>query len=631
MNAKTAIALILLPLLTVLAQEPISTPLPPTPPPPAPVDPQNGAATAPVGQGGSAEATPDPGPSSINSVTRPGGVDESIVPDGSFLVNKTLNDWFMILAGKAGYSYYDNSAITDITIQGRNLGNNPLQQMKEICLMYGLTLYTKGDTIYALTSEQVASLPKKEFIYQLQYLRGTSEADATQLTELIKPSLSGGGSVFFEPKTYTLVIRDNDYAIESIQNMLEVLDRPKGQVAITVRILRLNGNASKGFGIDWSQTLGSESGQGLTVGASVNGNVSRILSNAPVFGEAVAALQTITGSQATPTVQNGTDAGTTSDAGTAVTPTSSVTGDGIVISPLAVEVVLRALSQNNYATSERTPRLVTEDNEEVEFGVQDSIPIIEQSVNDSVGGGNPTVATTARYDINPNEPADAALKTKVGFSITARPTIMPDGTIRLAINPQIGVITGYEEAPTGFPGIVNRFPIVNVAGYKNSHRVPNGYTIVSTGYYTIEDQLSESKVPLLGDLPIAGNAFRSKVTRRMRSDLVFLITVKTYDAASQIQTVEEKERLMQRSFERADAQVPDPDYPEESTKPNLGQAIRNLWPFGKEKAEPINPLDDDSSERRNRPQIVTSQEVEERQMEEVIVRRAQPVSRSNRN
>ena len=155
---------------------------------------------------------------------------------------------------------------------------------------------------------------------------------------------------------------------------------------------------------------------------------------------------------------------------------------------------------------------------------------------------------------------------------------------------------------------------------------------LSTGYYTIEDQLSESKVPLLGDLPIAGNAFRSKVTRRMRSDLVFLITVKTYDAASQIQTVEEKEQLQcERSFERADAQVPDPDYPEESTKPNLGQAIRNLWPFGKEKAEPINPLDDDSSERRNRPQIVSFQEVEERQMEEVIVRRAQPVSRSNRN
>jgi type II secretory pathway component GspD/PulD (secretin) len=130
--------------------------------------------------------------------------------------------------------------------------------MEELAFMYGLSLHTKGNTIYALSQAQLAQLPSAEFHYQLRYLRPT---DMEQIKELIKPMLSPGtGIVNFEPKTNTIIIIDSAHRIEQARSLLHGIDKAKGQIIVETKILRVNSGASERTGVNWSANLGSEGG-----------------------------------------------------------------------------------------------------------------------------------------------------------------------------------------------------------------------------------------------------------------------------------------------------------------------------------------------------------------------------------
>ena len=95
--------------------------------------------------------------------------------DAGFIIkDAALNDIFQYLAKAAGRQYFHNAKIagSDHPVTGHLNDGNPLQQMEELAFQYGLSLHTKGNTIYALTqAAQLSQLPSAEFHYQLRYLR----------------------------------------------------------------------------------------------------------------------------------------------------------------------------------------------------------------------------------------------------------------------------------------------------------------------------------------------------------------------------------------------------------------------------------------------------------------------------
>ena len=153
--------------------EPVATELPPPPlpdapdAPPAPATPSTAAPFAPLEQQKQEMQKSE---------------------EGYIIKDANLNDIFQFLAKSAGRQYFHNAKIagTDYLVTGHLNDGNPLQQMEELAFMYGLSLHTKGNTIYALTQAQLSQLPNMEFHYQLQYLR---PSDMDQIKELIKPML----------------------------------------------------------------------------------------------------------------------------------------------------------------------------------------------------------------------------------------------------------------------------------------------------------------------------------------------------------------------------------------------------------------------------------------------------------
>ena len=92
------------------------------------------------------------------------------------------------------------------------------------------------------------------------------------------------------------------------------------------------------------------------------------------------------------------------------------------------------------------------------------------------------------------------------------PSILPDNTIRLQIDGTVSTIVGETPAPTslGANAIVNNYPIVNEAHLVNLSRVPSGYSLILGGFVSVDNSVQNNKVPILGSLPLLGQAFDTR-------------------------------------------------------------------------------------------------------------------------
>jgi hypothetical protein len=121
------------------------------------------------------------------------------------------------------------------------------------------------------------------------------------------------------------------------------------------------------------------------------------------------------------------------------------------------------------------------------------------------------------------------------------PSILPDNTIRLQIDGTVAAQVG-TLVPTGSTLIPsNSYRIVNEAHLANLSRVPSGYSLILGGFVTVSNSVSNNKVPILGSIPLLGQAFRFKSTSRSRTNLAFIITPVAFQAENPQRSVEVSE------------------------------------------------------------------------------------------
>ena len=407
--------------------------------------------------------------------------------EGGFLIkDANINDIFQLLAKRSDKQYFHNNKLNtvDYQVTGHLSGDvDPLQQMEELAFQYGLRMYVKGNTVYAMLSEQLNNLPAKEWTYSLQYLRPT---DIEQIKALIQPMLSvGRGIVNYEPKTNTIIVIDTMRNIEMVEKLLRKIDKPKGQIVVEVKILRVNNNEGSQTGVDWSSSLGSQ-GVSLSLARNLNS----------VFGLDGDGLNT---------------------------DTAIDFSDGnLVLSPLQISGVLRALNDNNLVSQKSNPVVITEDNEKASISLIDRVPIITQTVSDTTAGQN--TAEEVRYTIDSSDSTDPETTREIGVTISVTPTLLPDGTIRMQMRPRNAQITENIETASG-----NVYPRVSEATIQSIARIPDGHSLVIGGFYGELESNGDNKVPILGDIPIINFFFKSKKSQNEKSSLVFVVTPTSYN------------------------------------------------------------------------------------------------------
>ena len=108
-----------------------------------------------------------------------------------------------------------------------------------------------------------------------------------------------------------------------------------------------------------------------------------------------------------------------------------------------------------------------------------------------------------------------------GLTFGARVEKIDDnGFVSFSLSPEISVTIGSQSA-----GNCGNVDIINIRTLDTGRvRVRDGQTLVLTGVISDTDIQAVSKWPILGDLPLIGQFFRSSTGDRSKRELVILVT-----------------------------------------------------------------------------------------------------------
>ena len=403
----------------------------------------------------------------------------------------------------------------------------------------------------------------------------TTRQDAKTFLESNGVTFPPGASAVYLASTSKLVVRNTQANIDLVQTLVgEVVQVPK-QVEIESKFIDINQTNLKELGFDWTLgqfNLGRSSERVFAGGGTSGGSTNRTfgdVNNAFPFGNTTGAVTSGNRTGTFGISANAIDAlllGTTG--GMAAAPgIFSVAG---VFTDPQFQVLIRALNQQKGVDLLSAPRVTAKSGQkatieiirEFIYPTQFQPPQIPQTVGGSVGGSVFTggASTSApSFPVTPTTPT-AFEKRNTGVTLEVDPVIGPDNfTIDLTLQPQVVDFDGFinygspiQTTSTNVLGIaqtnvltanVINQPIFSVRKVSTSVSIYDGSTVVLGGLVREDIQKVNDKVPILGDVPVVGRLFRSKIDQNIKRNLIIFVTARLIDPAGQplLSTVEEEE------------------------------------------------------------------------------------------
>ena len=188
-----------------------------------------------------------------------------------------------------------------------------------------------------------------------------------------------------------------------------------------------------------------------------------------------------------------------------------------------LDVTVQAIAADSTVNVMSRPRIQTTHAVQAEFFVGDTVPYITGSTYSDYSSG-----TRSQYQ-----------QLEVGITLSVTPYVTPDGLVVMEIDQDISQL-GTTVKIDG-----NDVPQTTSRRQKATISVEDGKTIMLGGYITSAKSNSKSGVPLLKDIPVLGNLFRSNSKTEKRVELIVLMrptVLQTPKDASLVAQVE-KQRL----------------------------------------------------------------------------------------
>jgi general secretion pathway protein D len=279
----------------------------------------------------------------------------------------------------------------------------------------------------------------------------------------------GSANFYVDPDTHTVFVTADDATAAYVSNVIASMDRPKPQVLIKVIFLQVTYN--NGYDV------------GLEGGVTKNINATSTLSASNLFG----------------LVQQG------------VTPTTGVTtlpGAGFyTIAGNDFTATVRAIQEVGKVEVLSRPTIMTRNNQQATVVVGQQVPIIN-GVN--VGAlGN--VTSTITYQ-------------NVGVILQVTPFITTDNNVEMILAPQISSVANQSTVISSGTNGVFTTPYINIESANTVVVTPNGQTVAIGGMMQDSKSDTDSKIPLLGDIPGIGELFHHKVKTVNKTELIIFLT-----------------------------------------------------------------------------------------------------------
>lgn len=422
--------------------------------------------------------------------------------------NIEIRSLLAVIADFTKFNIITSDSVTgSVTLRLKDV---PWDQALDIILQTkGLGMRKTGNVLRIAPKDELANQEKQDFeakaaiqnieplvtqSYQLNYTKAGDIAlqiqpSGSSTASSARGLLSSRGSVIAEPRTNQLFVTDIPSKLAQVQELVTKLDIAVRQVLIEARIVEAADTFGKSLGVKWGgsdQTgiRGGSAGQQFLKGSNGGTRIA--------FGGSYDAVSATTGettgsvnSQLLNLAAVGLNAYNPATLG--ISLFSSIAGRFL-------NLELSALEADGNGKVVASPRIVTADQTKA---------LIEQG-------------TEYPYQIATASGATSLAFRKANLKLEVTPQITPEGNIILDLD-----INKDSRGETTLQGIA-----INTKHVKTQVLVENGGTVVIGGIFLLEETLDETKVPVLGDVPLVGNLFKTKTRKSEKRELLVFITPK---------------------------------------------------------------------------------------------------------
>ncbi len=403
----------------------------------------------------------------------------------------------------------------------------------------------------------------------LRLQHGDADEMATVLNNITNGGRAGGApapggsrgtnAVFEGPVRITadkpsnaLVITSSPRDYVSLRRVIDELDRSRRQVFIEAVVMELSVNRSNTLGLNFHGALPTDSSNtGIALGG-FNALSSIIPSADSLTGLALGIRgPQVAGSQ------------------------NLIPGIGVSIP--AFGVTLNALASTGDANVLSTPHIIATDNSPADINVGQNVPLQTNvggvaSALGGAAGSNPALGLLGGF----GGAGFAAPRQDVGTKIRITPHINDSNEVRLEIDEEISEV-GASSGGTLGAVTINRRTAKTVTVVRDQN------TVVIGGLLRNTDTNTETRIPILGDIPILGALFRRTQRSTQRSNLLLILTPYVIRDQSDLRRIFERKMRERQEFLDRYFVFGEQDYepPRDYTRTNglveeIRQSIREL-------------------------------------------------------
>ncbi|MEM9234603.1 MAG: hypothetical protein AAGA69_10270, partial [Pseudomonadota bacterium] len=352
-----------------------------------------------------------------------------------------------------------------------------------------------------------------------------------------------GSSVAFHKPTNALIVNSSPETQRLVRGIVNRLDIRRPQVLIEAVVVEISNTTARELGVQYVSGGGDVPLSAASFGATSPNVIS-------AAGAALFLADDQTGeTRVTERVVDGQIVRTTEEVFDQNDPATQIAGqlveaavgellsfDGFLIGAGGDDgnggvygVLLSAIQSDGQSNILQVPSTVLLDNEEALLQVGQEIPIITgEAVGSDFQGGFRQIE---RKD--------------VGTILKVKPQINAGNTVRLEISLEISSIGVFSAMSQG--------PITNKSLVETVTLAEDGQTLVIGGLIDNARQDTESKVPLLGDIPVVGNLFKGQNRQEEKSTLMVFIrpTILRDGLASDSVTARKYDYVRQQQLRRS--------------------------------------------------------------------------------
>ena len=305
-----------------------------------------------------------------------------------------------------------------------------------------------------------------------------SYANASDLVELTERQLSPRGEAVVDQRTNSLIIRDTEESLVSLNELLESLDQPAPQVNLKARIVETTRDFARDLGVQWGFQGVADAAHGNSTGLVFPNNLTVRGQNRPGSG-----IEQV-GIGGTPFAVNLP----TQEASSGIALTM-----GSVLDSFRLDVSLSAMETSGRGKVISTPNVTAQNNQLARIESGQRIPV--QVLVDN---------TASIQFINAN------------LQLEVTPQITDEDTIMLQII--------VDKSEPDFTREVQGVPTIFTRRAETRVLVRDGGTTVIGGIFQLTVSEVENRVPALHRIPLLGWLFKNQQTNQNNNELLIFIT-----------------------------------------------------------------------------------------------------------